>query len=100
MTPLAVLETEITTKGALAIMAAHAARPAPGRKMLGGTRRTHLSVLRRACSQIVTASAIQTLARPMFGMAEACAIRAGVQRRANKRLLVVANAARGDLSPC
>lgn len=98
VTAAAIFETKISAKGALSVVTGGTGRPAGRREMLRGRGGTDLPHLWRACSQAVTVSAGEPVAWPMISVTESVSVGARVDRRRPIGLLVMANAARGDLA--
>jgi hypothetical protein len=69
VTPLAVLEIEITSEGSPAIMTSSAG-PVPGGEVFQSARRAHLSLLWKSGGVAVTIGATETLARAVLSVTE------------------------------
>lgn len=98
VTSLAVSEI-LSAEGAPVIVACHAALSARRQVMHLRDGRSDLPALRCSRAHVMAAGAIQTLARPVIGMAEIDAVRARRFRRAHKAAQTVTGAARRDIAP-
>ena len=98
MTSLAVFECQIAAEGSLAVVTGETRRAARGDKVFGRRGGTYLACLGSAGSEPVTVITGQLFSGAVVCVAERVTIRARIRPCWSKRLLIVTDAARRDLT--
>src|ERR1044072_8677956 len=98
MTTLAVGEAESAAEGSLAGVRRRTRLPTSGDEVLRRGGRALLARLRCSGRELVTVSALESLARAMLRMTERVTKRACIRARGFVRLLIVTHATRSDFA--
>src|SRR4029079_3026032 len=98
MTPPAILECQVATEGAIAVVTTKAGAAARRNKMFERRGRADLARLRQPRGERVTVGARESLTAAVFRMAERVTISARIRRGSRERLLVVTHTAGSQLA--